>query len=345
MDRFAGAAIGSHVGDVGGGSLRNPFHREREIGPDIETGDAGPEGRARGKDHVHDIGGIEAQPVGRQLCFVGAAFDPSTVERLGGDLLGRRRVQRKGQLYAGLVARMHGRQRQGCALFALRALLVVGLRVHVDDADPLGKLDLLRATLTPALACPLIQRQQKIRVDGRGGRSSPRPEPQGIVAFRSVEEIGLRKRLDRAPHGGLSPDDIAGDRRPEIGDVDIGQTKAGTGAKVGDDAGESLSTTTAAIEEEFRPALAAANQMRVGDGIVDLSAAFADGARPDLIENESARGGVQLDDARGPHQRPTLPAQPALTVVRPFVVDLDRNDRLPDDAGVAAPFQRIDRAW
>src|SRR5690606_13318987 len=156
--------------------------------------------------------------------------------------------------------------------------------------------DLLRATLAPALACPLIQRQQKICVDGRGGRSSPRPEPQGIVAFRSIKEIGLRKRLDRAAHGGLPPDDIAGNRRPEIGDVDIGQTEAGTGAKVGDDAGERLSTTAAAIEEELCPALAAADQVRVGDGIVNLSAAFADRTRPDFVENESARGGVQLDD-------------------------------------------------
>ena len=51
---------------------------------------------------------------------------------------------------------MHGRQRQGGAFFALRALLVVGAAIHVDDADPFRQLDLLRATLTPAFAGPLV---------------------------------------------------------------------------------------------------------------------------------------------------------------------------------------------
>jgi len=37
----------------------------------------------------------------------------------------------------------------------INTLLVVGAAIHVDDADPLGKLDLLRATLAPALACAM----------------------------------------------------------------------------------------------------------------------------------------------------------------------------------------------
>src|SRR5690606_4920406 len=87
----------------------------------------------------------------------------------------------------------------------------------------------------------------------------------------------------------------------------------------------------------------AAREQRIGDGVVDLCALLASGVGPGLVEDEHAGRGVELDDARAALQRPALPFEPALAEEGALVIDLDGRRRLPDDAGVGPPLERVDR--
>ena len=88
--------------------------------------------------------------------------------------------------------------------------------------------------------------------------------------------------------------------------------------------------------------MAAAHQMRIGDGVVDLGALLAHRIGPKLIEHDGTSRGVKLHDSGRAHHRPTLAPESTLAEERAFVVDLARNGRLPDDTGVRPPFEGVD---
>ncbi len=238
---------------------------------------------------------------------------------------------------------MHGGQRQGGPLRSLGALRVVGVPVHVDDADPLRQLRLLGAALTPALARLPVLREQKVPGNGRYGCAAADPKAQDIVALHRIDEEGLGQGLDRPPHGGLSADDVARHRRVELGGVDIIRTEPGATAEIGHDGRERLAPTTAAAEEQPGPAAVGADQDGVGHRIVDLGAGLVDGTGPGLVAHHGPGGCVEPNDPVAAHQGPALAEKPALAGERPLDVDLARDAGLPDDAGVLAPLDRMDR--
>ena len=223
-------------------------------------------------------------------------------------------------------------------------MLVVGSLFHVDDGDPFRQLHLLGPPLAPGLAGVLVEGDEIPLMKGRDRRPAALSEPEDVVALDAVEEIRTRQRLEGGAHARLPADDIAGNGVGQLGDLDVGEAEPGPGTEIGDDGGKGVALAAAAVEEQPRPAGVGPHQHRVGEQVIDLGAPLGDLGGPDLVVDQGAGGGIDLDDAGPPHQRPALALEAASTEERALVIDLDRRHRLPDDAVAFPPLDRIDVA-
>ncbi len=88
----------------------------------------------------------------------------------------------------------------------------------------------------------------------------------------------------------------------------------------------------------------AADEQRVAHRVIDLRPRLAHIARPKLVADDDAGGGVELHHPVAAHQGPVLADQPALAEERTVIDDLQGNGGLPDDAVAGPPLQRVDGA-
>ncbi len=344
MWRNTGAGIGLDSRCIGHGILGNGLEGDGKISADVGAGKTRAKDGATFEDDIDHVGGLQRKPGPRHPGLVRGALDPGGVEGLRGDALGGGGVEHDGKIDAPLIPGMHGRHRLGGALVELGALLVVGSLFHVDDGDPFRQLHLLGAPLAPGLAGLVFEHDQILLRNGRHRRPAALAKGEHVVALDAVEEPGAGEGLEGGAHRRLPADDVAGNGVGELGGLDVGEAEPGAAGEVGDDGGKGVALTAAAAEEQPDPAAVAVDKQRVGQGVVDLGAGLADLARPGLVGDQGAGGGIDLNHAWSPHQRPALAFEAALAEERALGVDPDRRRRLPDDAVTRPPLEGVDGA-